>query len=218
MTSKSIYSTNNQETKPYHFTDNRSNTMNKCGKIKFEGSKHTQIEHIAKKHGFVWFYKKEENPYTAIFGNFAPAKVEYNGRTFRNAEAAYQSEKYSNNKLKEKFTSVDGEGAWQLSRSRKSSDEESPNPHFNKLITMRAVVMAKFSQNEKCKDALLSTGNAYLVEHTPKKGRDKFWADDNDGSGENNLGKILMQTRKKLGGTGEVSVPNTYLCFVNQKT
>jgi ribA/ribD-fused uncharacterized protein len=53
----------------------------------------------------------------------------------------------------------------------------------------------KFTQSERCKKVLLSTGDQILVEHTS---RDKFWADGGDGSGLNTLGQLLMQVREEL--------------------
>jgi N-glycosidase YbiA len=48
----------------------------------------------------------------------------------------------------------------------------------------------KFAQNIQCRNVLLSTQDAILVEHTH---RDRYWGDGGDGSGENKLGKLLMK-------------------------
>ncbi|MFC2585604.1 MAG: NADAR domain-containing protein, partial [Corynebacterium matruchotii] len=42
---------------------------------------------------------------------------------------------------------------------------------------------------------LLSTGDAYLIEHTKN---DSYWADGGDGSGKNRLGEVLMAVRDSL--------------------
>jgi len=76
-------------------------------------------------------------------------------------------------------------------------------------------LQAKF-KDPILRSSLLSTGSAYLVEHLPKKGRDNFWGDDHDGSGQNQLGNILMDVRAKLGGTGRVDPPAKYLQNVTQ--
>lgn len=39
-----------------------------------------------------------------------------------------------------------------------------------------------------------------MVEHNTTSGRDKIWSDNYDGSGENNLGKLLMEIRQEIGG------------------
>jgi endogenous inhibitor of DNA gyrase (YacG/DUF329 family) len=73
---------------------------------------------------------------------------------------------------------------------------------------MRRVLRAKFDQNPHLKTQLVSTGRAYLNEHNPQIGRDRFWSDNNDGSGLNMLGKLLMELRGSYGGVGEVSRPS----------
>jgi len=50
----------------------------------------------------------------------------------------------------------------------------------------------KFTQNEHCKNILLSTGDCELIEHTTK---DSYWGDGGDGSGKNRLGFLLMKLR-----------------------
>ncbi len=44
-------------------------------------------------------------------------------------------------------------------------------------------------------DFLMKTGEATIIEHTEK---DKFWADGGDGSGRNELGKVLMRLRDEF--------------------
>lgn len=51
--------------------------------------------------------------------------------------------------------------------------------------------LAKFTQHESSKIALLATGDKILVEHRV----DKKWGDGKDGSGENLQGKILELVR-----------------------
>lgn len=60
---------------------------------------------------------------------------------------------------------------------------------------MKRILIAKFSQNPRCKSALLNTHPRPLVEHTE---RDKYWADGGDGSGLNRLGQLLMEVRLEL--------------------
>ncbi|MCA4824219.1 MAG: NADAR family protein, partial [Serratia rubidaea] len=60
---------------------------------------------------------------------------------------------------------------------------------------MRVAVFAKFSQNVFLKEALLSTGNSILIEHTKN---DSYWGDGGNGTGRNMLGIILMEVRELL--------------------
>ena len=73
---------------------------------------------------------------------------------------------------------------------------------------MRHVLAHKFVQGTPEAEALLATGDAYLVEHTD---RDGFWGDGGNGSGRNVLGELLMQRREELGGGRRVAKPENYL-------
>ena len=64
-----------------------------------------------------------------------------------------------------------------------------------KLDVMRTAVRGKFTQNTRLQRILLDTEDRELVEHTT---RDAFWADAGDGTGQNWLGKILMEIRTEL--------------------
>lgn len=61
---------------------------------------------------------------------------------------------------------------------------------------MHEAVVAKFTQHDDLRELLLGTGDSKIVEHTAN---DPYWG---DGSGENRLGRILMQAREAL-RTGE---------------
>lgn len=64
-----------------------------------------------------------------------------------------------------------------------------------KDTVMRDGLMAKFSQNETLKQMLLDTGDAELVEKSP---RDAYWGVGKDGRGRNRLGELLMEVREGL--------------------
>ena len=69
-----------------------------------------------------------------------------------------------------------------------------------KLGVMRGAVEAKFRQHDDLGERLLATGEATIVEHTEN---DEFWGDGGDGSGRNELGKILMAVRATLRAEGD---------------
>lgn len=60
---------------------------------------------------------------------------------------------------------------------------------------MRTVLNAKFRADEDLRKSLCRTGNAQLVEASPK---DAFWGHGPDGKGKNMLGKLLMELRAEL--------------------
>ena len=167
----------------------------------------TKIAQIAADKQFVWFYKKEENALTEFLGNFYPCNINLGGMKFKCAEAAYQAAKFAPNRFfMKRFENLNGEAAYRLSRELNHHLSPADWAQWNarKLDVMGEVVKAKFAQNPALLRLLLATGNAYLVEHTPVKGRDAFWSDDHDGTGQNWLGRILMQERGGFGGTSVV--------------
>lgn len=60
---------------------------------------------------------------------------------------------------------------------------------------MTTALRAKFTQHPRFRRVLLSTGNALLAEHTE---RDHYWVDGGDRTGQNMLGRLLMELRDSL--------------------
>jgi len=60
---------------------------------------------------------------------------------------------------------------------------------------MLQAVFVKFQSHPYLLQLLLSTNIAILVEHSPV---DSYWGDGGNGTGRNQLGKILMKIREKL--------------------
>jgi len=146
---------------------------------KFEG-----VVHDSKKiAGFVAEYR--------WLSNFFLCRVEWEGRVYGSAEAAYQSGKYPAAE-RDMFTTLDPDSAKQLSLT-KPYDAAAWGARRER--TMREVVWAKFSQNPELAKKLLATGERYL-EETNWWG-DQFWG-VYQGTGNNLLGKILMDVRMRL--------------------
>ncbi|NEQ35496.1 MAG: NADAR family protein [Okeania sp. SIO3I5] len=64
-----------------------------------------------------------------------------------------------------------------------------------KYEIMRTAVFNKFVTNSEIQEILLSTGDEEIVYKSPV---DLYWGQRKDGSGENKLGKILMEVRSML--------------------
>lgn len=64
------------------------------------------------------------------------------------------------------------------------------------LEAMLACNLAKYQTHADCREWLLSTGTATLIEHRP----DPIWGDNMDGTGKNLLGHILMLVRAQIQG------------------
>ena len=68
---------------------------------------------------------------------------------------------------------------------------------------MLGALRCKFTQHANLGKKLVETRDKRLVEHTAN---DSYWADGGDGSGENKLGKLLMQVRSELQASGQYHV------------
>jgi ribA/ribD-fused uncharacterized protein len=123
--------------------------------------------------------------------NFLPCRVEWEGRVYGSAEAAYQSAKYAPAE-RDVFLQLDPDAAKKLTRAK---PYEAVAWETRKEQVMRAVVWAKFSQNPDLAAKLLATGDRRLAE-TNWWG-DAYWG-VYEGEGKNVLGQILMDARARL--------------------
>ena len=123
--------------------------------------------------------------------NFYPCEIEFNGITYKSAEAAFQAQKCVNESDREKFKDL----APGKAKSLGEGIELRKDWEKVKVDIMREVVRAKFSQNEDIKELLLSTGDRGIIEVNLWK--DKFWGVSR-GTGKNWLGRILMEIRDEF--------------------
>lgn len=128
------------------------------------------------------------------FSNFANYKISLDGKVWPTTEHYFQAQKFEDQAYKEKIRHANTAMiAARMGRDRKyklRKDWESV-----KESIMYKAVLAKFSQHEKLKDLLLSTGDAHLIENS---NNDHYWGNGGDGSGKNRLGLILMKVRQEL--------------------
>ncbi|OCT11556.1 Swarming motility protein YbiA [Paenibacillus pectinilyticus] len=144
------------------------------------------------------FYETDK-PY-GCFSNFAKYPIEIQGKIWPTSEHYFQAQKFEGTEHEEqiRLARTPMEAA-RMGRERfrplRSDWEEI------KLAIMKEAVKAKIQQHETVRDILLSTGNCVLVEHTKN---DEFWGDNGDGTGQNMLGKILMEIRAEYGSQTRV--------------
>lgn len=128
------------------------------------------------------------------FSNFAPYPIRLDGKLWPTSEHYFQSQKFEDKAHQDAIRKANSPMiAARLGRDRKKKlrrDWESV-----KVSIMTKAVLAKFSQHEELRTALLDTGDAKLIEHTEN---DSYWGDGGDGSGRNMLGQVLMRVRDEL--------------------
>ena len=142
----------------------------------------------------IYFYKKDEKYYE--FTNFWPSPIELDGKRWPTTEHYFQAQKFVGTSLvedihKKKYPRDVFEFAQKpdiASQCRKDWKEV-------RVQVMKKALMAKFTQHDDLCQLLINTGKRKLVERSPY---DKFWGDGGNGSGKNQLGKLLMEVREEL--------------------
>ena len=141
----------------------------------------------------IYFYSTREVPY-GCFSNFSAHGFELDGKYWKTSEHYFQAQKFAGTEHEEELRLV----ASPMVVARMGRSRQRPlrkDWETAKDDIMREALRAKFTQNEDLKQILLETGDALLVEHTTN---DNYWGDGGDGSGENMLGRLLMELREEL--------------------
>jgi hypothetical protein len=129
-----------------------------------------------------------------------PITVTINGisGTFLNSEAAFQATKWWNTPHRVEFEGKTGTDAFHVKKNLSNPDYTYAGLGSS-YDAMKLILTQKFSDPDLQKGLLL-TGTAYLLEHNEVSGRDQIWSDNLDGTGSNQLGKVLMEIRAFYGG------------------
>jgi len=140
----------------------------------------------------IYFYKADQ-PY-GCFSNFSPHPVTIDGKQWPTVEHYYQAHK---------LLGTPDESLMEVIRTRSTPDEAAAigRDHARtirvdwnqaKQTVMWQGVLTKFLTHREVQAILLNTGEQWLVEDSP---RDYYWGRGQDGTGENQLGKMLMRVR-----------------------
>lgn len=126
-----------------------------------------------------------------FLSNFYPCSVSYEGIVFPSSEHAYVAAKSDDIRDREYIATISSAGkAKQYSRRLILRD----GWDSIRLGVMRDIVSIKFSSDHYLRDSLINTGSEELVEGN--YWGDTFWGQSPIGTGQNNLGKILMEIRR----------------------
>lgn len=129
---------------------------------------------------------------------YSPAPTEVEGILYPNSEAAYVAGKVTDLEIRQKVAKIQSPGAVKKMGRRLAVR---PDWEAVKVLWMRKVLRAKFTQNPDLKEKLLATGDRILIEGN-------YWHDNCWGNcfcakcaqikGENHLGIELMRLRQEL--------------------
>ncbi len=140
----------------------------------------------------VYFYTTIDR--YGCFSNFSRHGFEFDGKYWPTAEHYFQAQMFPGSEYQRRIARArTAKDAAQLGRTRSVPlrvDWESVKDEV-----MRRAVLRKFETHQDIREILLGTGEEELVENAPG---DYFWGCGADGSGQNKLGKILMEVRSTL--------------------
>jgi hypothetical protein len=139
---------------------------------------------------------------------FAPPAHASDPHSFVCSEAAYWAVQWWDPRARS-FKGLNGQQAFELAlKLINASVPQDPlwGGFGSKWVMMNAILRTKFKPGSQLAGALLSTVDAYLVEHQEGYDSDNAWSDFCDGTGSNWLGLALMRVRDELqGGRGGAS-------------
>ena len=142
--------------------------------------------------GTIMFHKRGEPYYE--FSTSYPAPITIRGKTYASCENYVLAQKYAGTALEERIRKCnDAQSAQVLCRQSTASSR--CNWEVMRVTAMEQALYAKFTQHEDLRQLLLSTEPRNIVFHIMS---DEYWGDGQDGGGQNQLGKMLMQLRSEL--------------------
>ena len=125
-----------------------------------------------------------------FLSNFYPCSISYEGINYPSSEHAFVAAKSEDVRDREYISTISTAGKAKQYGRRLILRDGWDNM---RIEVMRDIVQIKFETHEYLHNALINTGNEELVEGN--YWGDTFWGESPVGTGENNLGKILMDIR-----------------------
>lgn len=141
----------------------------------------------------IYFYANREIPY-GCFSNFSAHGFMLASFWWPTSEHYFQAQKFVGTSHADQIRTVNTpKEAARLGRQR-TRPLRSDWEHVKDNV-MRNAVLCKFETHADIRDILIATGEHDLVENAPG---DYYWGCGQDGTGQNRLGKILMEVREKF--------------------
>ncbi|KAG9315170.1 hypothetical protein JVU11DRAFT_4295 [Chiua virens] len=143
----------------------------------------------------VLFYDKNDPFYE--FTNFSPHDVMYKGKTYPTSEHLFQAFKFLDNhpEIAEQIRTCGERPMLAFDEAHRNQKLVRSDWRQVNIEKMEIALRLKFTQHPDLKALLLGTGDADLIENSP---RDYFWGIGADHSGRNELGKTLTRLREEL--------------------
>jgi N-glycosidase YbiA len=151
----------------------------------------------------IYFYKVSAA--YGCFSNFSPHAIvvptgftnELVEQNWATVEHYYQAHKFQGTKFEYLMAEIQAAPTPELAAKIGRDPAHQPHPEWdlNKCAVMYRAIWQKFSHHLEIQQVLLETGSAEIVEDSPI---DYFWGCGIDRSGQNQLGRILMQVRTDL--------------------
>ena len=143
----------------------------------------------------IYFYKVNDD--YGCFSNFSPHPINLQGTYWSTVEHYYQAQKFVGTPdavvIPVIHAAPTPEQAAALGRDRTRSVR--PDWEQVKIQVMHEAVLIKFLTHIDIQTILISTGDRLIVENSPT---DCYWGCGGDKTGQNHLGKILMNVRQEI--------------------
>jgi ribA/ribD-fused uncharacterized protein len=137
-------------------------------------------------------------------GNMAPYPITVEGKIWRTSEALFQGMRFDDEVIKEIIRKEKSPMAAKM-KAKKYSNQMVVIPMSELDVEhMKKCVRMKFDQHPELKKMLLDSVGSFIFEDIGnRKGeRHKFWGvkriSENEGDGQNMMGRILMELRDEL--------------------
>jgi len=143
--------------------------------------------------GTVRFYHSDQ-PWGEL-SNFSRHAVYLRSRVWPTVEHYYQAQKFAGTQFEEAIRCCPTPMLSKQRAAELTPEHRRPDWPAVKELVMLEGLRAKFDQHPDLRSRLLDSAERLLVEHTHN---DFYWGDGGDGTGQNRLGRLLMQVRREL--------------------